>query len=56
MDNSVNLGGLTGLLNDYPEDMHELLVEMRRQDENKNQPQEHISSPPPAEQVVHHPE
>lgn len=56
MDNSVNLGGLTGLLNDYPEDMHELLVEMRHQDEDKSQPQEYISPPPLAEQVAHHPE
>ncbi len=54
MDNSVNLGGLTSLLNDYPEDMHELLVEMRNQEEKESRLPEHVNAPPPVNPVVSH--
>ncbi len=56
MDSSVNFGGLVGILNDYPEDMHNLLVEIRDHDAAEQLKQTNQTAPTPENQPTHYPE
>ncbi|MCF6219197.1 MAG: hypothetical protein L3J62_09050 [Gammaproteobacteria bacterium] len=56
MDSSVNFGGLVGLLNDYPEDMHNLLVEIRDHDAEELLKQASYTVPTLENQPTHCPE
>ncbi len=56
MDSSVNFGGLVGLLNDYPEDMHNLLVEIRDHDAEEQLKQASHTVPTLENKPIHHPE
>ncbi len=45
MNDSTNLGGLTGLLNDYPEEIQQLLKELRLKEEQRGSHPARIASP-----------
>ncbi len=55
MDSSVNFGGLVGILNDYPEDMHKLLVEIRDHDAEEQLKEASQAAPTPENQSAHYP-